>query len=440
MKIVILGGGATGMGVAAKLKRNDKNNEVIVIETENYVSLGACGLPYFVGNHFENKNNLFARSIEKFNESGIEVKINQKFLNADFDNKKIDLEDQTISYDKLVIATGSTNSVPNISGLDDIKWHKLTKLEDALELKEKCKDTDVKNILIVGAGFIGLELAENLSKLGKSITIVERDEELFSRLYDEEISQLLEQNLQRNKIELILNSSVSEFKKSNNNKVLANINQTEFEYDLVVLASGFKPNTKFFKDSKLKMDNKGAIIVDEFGATNIVDVYSGGDCCVIKNKITNELCYSPLATVASKQAKVIANNICNINSKFSGTIQSSIIRVFDDSAARAGITEKEAISMTMKIKTVFIKDKDHTNYLKGQKDIYLKLIMNEDTKELVGAQMLGDPNSILRFYCLVPLIWNKNKVDESLEQIDLPYAPPFSRTFDIIHIALSKLV
>ncbi|ASP28099.1 NADH oxidase [Spiroplasma corruscae] len=439
MKIVILGGGATGMGVAAKIKRLKKDYEVLVLETGNYVSLGACGLPYFVGNEFEDKKMLFARTIEKFNESGIDVILNSKISNINFENKKMLVNSKEIVYDKLVLATGADAFIPKIKGLENIEYHKLTKYEDAEKLKELSNSNNIKNVLIVGAGFIGMELAENLINIGKNVSIVELENQISSRLYDFEISELIKNNLEDNNIKLYLGNSVKEFI-SKESKILARLNSEEIECDLVVIASGFKPNTESLINSELELSSNNAIIVDKFGKTNIKDVYAGGDCCVIENIITKKYCYSPLATVASKQAKVIANNICDIKSKFNGTIQSSIIKLFDKGVARAGVTENEAKLNNLNIKTVFIKDKDHTHYLKGQKDIYIKLIMNKDDNVIIGGQMYGDKDSILRFYCIATLIWNKTKITESIEQIDLPYSPPFSKTYDIIHIALSKLL
>ncbi|QGS52391.1 CoA-disulfide reductase [Spiroplasma tabanidicola] len=439
MKIVILGGGATGMGVAAKVKRNDKNCEVLVIETGNYVSLGACGLPYYVGKNFDEPNMLFARTIEKFNESGIEIIINSKIKLIDLKNKKVVVNNKEITFDKLVIATGADAISPNIKGLNTIEHFKLTKFEDGLALRNIVEKKNINNILIVGSGFIGLELAENLKDLNKNVTMVEIEKDILSNLYDAEISELIKTTLEKNKINLMLNSFVNNFYKKEN-KVIANISDKEYEFDLVITATGFKPNTELLLNTGLNFYKNNAIIVDEFGKTNIEDVYAGGDCCAIMNKITNQFCYSPLATVASKQAKVIANNICKIESRFNGTIQSSIIRLFDKAIARCGLTVREANDLNIKTKVSYIKDKDHTHYLKGQSDVHLKLIMNEDTHELIGAQMFSHKDSILRFYSLATMVWSKIKVNEALEQIDLPYSPPFAKSFDIIHIAISKFI
>ncbi|AKU79572.1 CoA-disulfide reductase [Spiroplasma turonicum] len=439
MKILIIGGGASGMGAAAKIKRLNQNYEVTVLENGDYVSLGACGLPYYVGDEFQDSNNLFARTVEKFQETGIDIKLKTNIKKIDFNNKEVLTTDEIFKYDKLIISTGASASIPKIDGLNDIDFFKLTKFEDALSLKDTINKSEVKNILIIGAGFIGLEVAENLKNLGKKVTIIELDKRISSNIYDEEISNLIKENLISNDIDLINDNYVKKFKKLDN-KIIAEIKDGELSCDIVIVATGFKPNTDIFNDTELNLYKNNAIIVNEKGETNIKDVYAGGDCCVIKNRITNDYVYTPLATVASKQAKVIANNICNIESKFYGTIQSSIIKIFDKAIARAGLTTEMAEKNNIKTKVAFIKDKDHTNYLKGQKDIYLKLIMNIETNELIGAQMFADKNSILRFYSLSTLIWNKTKVNECLEQIDLPYAPPFSRSFDIIHIALSKLI
>ncbi|AUM62511.1 CoA-disulfide reductase [Spiroplasma monobiae] len=441
MKTLIIGGSATGMGVAAKLKRNDPSIEIAVIQDKDYVSLGACGLPYFVANNFENKNNLIARTKEEFEKNDIKIISNSKVDSIDFENKKAFHNGKAESYDKLVIAVGAKPIVPNIKGVDGENVFTLTTLEDGVMLKEKMNnDKDIKKVAIIGAGFIGLEMTETLKDLNKEVYLMEMESKVMKKAFDEEISNLIEEKLKEKNIKYFFGEQVIEIKLLNN-KVGSILLKSgnEIEVDAVLLSVGFQPNTSFLKGSGLEMNERGAIIVDQKGETNIEGVYSAGDCAISKNYINNEDIYSPLATVASKFSKVIADNIAGKENIYVGSIQSAILRMFDLEIARTGLTEQMAISNNIKVKSVFIKDKDHTNYTPNQKDLYLKLIMNDDTKEIIGAQMAGSNNSILRIYALAALIWQKAKVDYALEQIDLPYAPPFSRSVDIIHIALSKL-
>ncbi|QHX36511.1 CoA-disulfide reductase [Spiroplasma sp. BIUS-1] len=441
MKTLIIGGSATGMGVAARLRRNDPNMEITVIQDKDYVSLGACGLPYFVANNFDNKNNLIARTIEEFKNNEIKVISNSKVKSIDFKSKKAFYNDQFEQYDNLVIAVGAKPIVPNIKGVEADNVFTLTTLEDGVNLKEKMmNDKNINKVAIIGAGFIGLEMSETFSELNKEVYLLEMESKVMIKTFDEEISELLESKLKEKKINTLLGEQLVEIK-SKDNKVSSIVLKSgkEIEVDAVLLSVGFQPNTQFLKDSELEMNERGTIIVNFKGETNIENVYSAGDCAVSKSYIDNQDIYSPLATVASKFSKVIADNISGKENEYVGSIQSAILRLFDLEVARTGLTEKMAQDKNIKFKSVFIKDKDHTNYTPNQKDIYLKLIMNSETREIIGAQMAGSNNSVLRIYGLAALIWQKAKVNNSLEQIDLPYAPPFSRSVDIIHIALSKL-
>ncbi|WP_342275653.1 CoA-disulfide reductase [Spiroplasma endosymbiont of Cantharis lateralis] len=441
MKTLIIGGSATGMGVAARLKRNDPSIEITVIQEKDYVSLGACGLPYFVANNFEDKNILIARTKEEFEKTGIKIISNTKVDSVDFKNKKVFFNGQFEDYDNLVLAVGAKPIKPNVSGVDGENVFSLTTLEDGVLLKEKIINNDkIKKIVVVGAGFIGLEMTESLTELNKQVYLLEMESKVMKKAFDEEISNLIEEKLIDKKINTLLGEQLVEIKLKN--KKVSSIllkSGKEIKADAVLLSVGFQPNTLFLKNSELKMNDRGTIIVNQKGETNVKGVYAAGDCATSKDYINNEDIYSPLATVASKFAKVIADNISGKKAKFVGSIQSSMLRIFDLEIARAGITEQMALKNNMNIKSVFIKDKDHTNYTPNQKDLYLKLIINENTKEIVGAQMAGSNSSVLRIYALAALIWQKAKVNSDLEQIDLPYAPPFSRTVDIIHIALSKL-
>ncbi|WP_339021488.1 CoA-disulfide reductase [Spiroplasma endosymbiont of Atherix ibis] len=441
MRTIIIGGSATGMGVAARLKRNDQTCEITVIQDKDYVSLGACGLPYFVANNFEDKNNLIARTKEQFEKQGIKVISNSKVESIDFKDKKVFFNNEFENYDNLVIAVGAKPIVPNIKGVEGENVFTLTTLEDGVLLKEKMNnDKSIKKVAIIGAGFIGLEMTETFYELKKEIFLLEMETKVMKRTFDEEISNLIQEKLEEKNINNLFGEQLVEIKLKNNkvNSILLKSGK-EIKVDAVLLSVGFQPNTEFLKNSELKMNERGAIIINTKGETNIANVYSSGDCAISKNFVNNQEIYSPLATVASKFAKVIADNISGKENQYFGSIQSAMLRIFDLEIARTGLTEQMAIANKINVKSVFIKDKDHTNYTPNQKDLYLKLIINGDTKEIIGAQMAGSNNSILRIYALAVLIWQKAKVNSALEQIDLPYAPPFSRSVDIIHIALSKL-
>lgn len=439
MKVIIVGGSATGMGVAARLNRINPKAEIIVFQEKKYVSLGACGLPYFVANNFEDKNKLLARSIEEFEETGIKIVKNTQVHKIDFDKKEVYFDDKKENYDKLVISTGAYPYIPPIDGVGLQNIFTITTLEDGQNLKEVLNNKSIKSIAVMGAGFIGLEMCETLKALNKEVHLIELEDKILSKPFDEEFSQLIKEKLENQNVNLYLKKKVVEFKGDKTVSEIVFDDGCLIKVDAVILALGFKPNTEIFRKTKLNLADNNAIIVDEYGQTNITDVYSGGDAAISKHLLTGEQIYSPLATVASKMARVIADNITGKKTKFFGSIKSAALRIFDMGFARTGISESEANQKKINIKTVFIKDKDQTSYVAGQSDLYLKIIMNINSKELIGAQIAGSIKSIQRINTLVALIWSKIKVDTFLEQIDLIYAPPFAKTTDILHIALSKL-
>lgn len=441
MKVIIIGGSATGMGAAAKLRRNDPSAEIIVYQKSSYVSLGACGLPYVVSGEIQNQNDLLSRSITEFEKSGIKIVTDSMVEKIDFDKKIIYGNNFEDNYDKLVIATGAKPIMPQIPGINGECIYNLTSLEDGVNVRDMvAKNKAIKSIAVIGAGFIGIEVCVSLSKTNKQINLVEMQDSILAKAFDKEMVKPIEEDLKNNNINIFTSTQVSEIILSNNK--VAGIkfsNGKTIDVQAIIMAVGFQPNTSFLKDTNIEMNNNGVIQINSKCETNIKDVYSGGDCCSSKNRITNKNIYSPLATVASKVSKIIADNICGKNINFEGSIQSAMIKVFSKDAARCGLSESDAIAEGIECQTIIINDKNYPSYMPGQTDLSLKIIMNKKTRELIGAQIVGSDNSILRINGLVSLIWTKTKVDIALEQIDFPYAPPFSKTLDILHIALSKL-
>ncbi|QHX35675.1 NADH oxidase [Spiroplasma sp. TIUS-1] len=441
MKIIIIGGSAAGMGAAAKLKRNTPDAEVVVYQKSSYVSLGACGLPYVIDGKVENEKDLLSRSIAEFEKSGIQVFTNIEITKVDFDNKIVYANGVKDKYDKLIIATGARPIVPSIPGVDGEGVYSLTTLEDGVEVRDKiAKNNSIKSVAIIGGGFIGVETSVSLINMNKKVNLIEMQDTLLSKSFDQDMIHHIEDELKINGVQVYTSTQVSEILL--NDKKVCGVkfsNGKSIEVEAVILSIGFQPNTSFLKETKIKLMDNGAILVNTKCETNIKDVYSGGDCSSSKNYITGKDIYSPLATVASKMAKVIADNISNKNINYVGSIQSAMIKLFSKESARTGLTELQAKAEGIDYQTVLINDKNYPSYLKGQTDISLKLIMNKKSRELIGAQIIGSDNSILRINGIVSLIWAKTKVDSALEQIDMPYAPPFSRTQDILHIALSKL-
>lgn len=439
MKIIIIGGIAAGMSAAAKFRRLDKDAEIKVYEKTPIVSFGACGLPYFVGGFFDNENQMIARKPEKFKETGIDISVEHEVLSIDITDKKIMVKnlktDETFedSYDKLMIATGASAIIPPIKNFNIKNVHTLKSLEDGRILKEKMKDKDVKKVAIIGAGFIGLEAVEAAKEYGKEVSIFQLEDRILKEVFDKEVTDLLEEELKNKGVNLFLDSKVVELK--GDSKVTKVVTESEeVDADLVILATGVKPNTAFLKDTGIEMLKNGAIIVDKEGKTSIEDIYSAGDCATVTHLLKPEPAYIPLATVANKFGRVVGENLGGKGLEYEGSLGSACIKVLGMEAGRTGLTESEATNLGINYKTVFITDKNQTDYYPGQENIAIKLIYNGDTKVILGAQVVGKKDAVQRTNALAVAIYAK-LTTEQLGMMDFCYSPPFARTWDVLNRA-----
>ena len=439
MKVIIIGGIAAGMSAAAKLKRMSPNDEVIVYEKGDIVSFGACGLPYYAGGFFDDSNEMIARTAEEFRKTGINLFTNHEVLEVDFDNKKLRVKDliQNMiieeSYDKLMIASGASSIIPPIKGIDSENVLTLKSMDDGNKLRALMENENLKRVTVIGAGFIGVEAVEAAKKRGKEVTVVQLQDRILAEVFDEEITNLLEEEIRKHDVNLLLDETVMEITtagKATNIKT----NKREFETDIVIVATGFRPNTAFVKNEKLEMLKNGAIVVDKYGRTSIEDVYAAGDCATINSVITNKPIYVPLATGANKLGRIVGENLAGANNEFQGSLASSCIKVMDMEAARTGLSEKEVKALGFDYKTKFITDMNHTSYYPGQTKIYVKLIYDAHTKVIYGGQVVGYKDAVQRCNVIATCIFAKMTTAQ-LGMLDLSYAPPFSRTWDVLNVA-----
>lgn len=439
MKVIIIGGIAAGMSAAAKLKRMSPNDEVIVYEKGDIVSFGACGLPYYAGGFFDDSNEMIARTAEEFRKTGINLFTNHEVLEVDFDNKKLRVKDliQNMiieeSYDKLMISSGASSIIPPIKGIDSENVLTLKSMDDGNKLRALMENENLKRVTVIGAGFIGVEAVEAAKKRGKEVTVVQLQDRILAEVFDEEITNLLEEEIRKHDVNLLLDETVMEITtagKATNIKT----NKREFETDIVIVATGFRPNTAFVKNEKLEMLKNGAIVVDKYGRTSIEDVYAAGDCATINSVITNKPIYVPLATGANKLGRIVGENLAGANNEFQGSLASSCIKVMDMEAARTGLSEKEVKALGFDYKTKFITDMNHTSYYPGQTKIYVKLIYDAHTKVIYGGQVAGYKDAVQRCNVIATCIFAKMTTAQ-LGMLDLSYAPPFSRTWDVLNVA-----
>ena len=422
MKVIIIGGIAAGTSAAAKLRRIHKDAEIIMYEKSKIVSFGACGLPYFVGNFFNDSENMIARTPEAFIKSGVDVKLEHEAINIDFDNKKVTVKDiksnETFddSYDKLMIATGASSIIPPIKNLELENVYTLKSMDDGKMLKHLISDEKNKKIAIIGAGFIGLEAVEAAKHNNKEVSVFQLEDRILKDVFDKEITDLLEEELRSKGVDLYLNETVKELVGEDNRVKKVISSNREIEADIVIVATGVRPNTGFIKSDKLKMLKNGAIIVDEYGRTSIEDAYV------------------PLATGANKLGRIVGENIGGNDIAFQGSLSSSCIKVLDMEAGRTGITESKAEALGLNYKTTFISDMNQTSYYPGQNKIYIKLIYDADTKVILGGQVAGYKDAVQRVNVIAACIYGKLTTRE-LGMLDLCYAPPFARTWDALNVA-----
>lgn len=439
MKVIIIGGIAAGMSAAAKFKRLSPNDDVVVYEKGDIVSFGACGLPYYVGGFFDDSNEMIARTPEAFREAGVEIHTKHEVTNVDFSNKKVTVKNLNTnevleeSYDKLMIASGARAIIPPIKNIDLENVVTLKSMDDGNKLRELMSKEENKKIAIIGAGFIGLEAAEAAKHRGKEVTVIQLQDRVLQEVFDKDITDLLEEELRENGVNLLLSETVTEL--IGDGKVSkVKTNKREIEADIVILATGVKPNTDFLNCDEIKMIRNGAIVVDKYGRTSVEDVYAAGDCATINSLITDREIYIPLATGANKLGRIVGENLAGQNNSFQGSMASSCIKVMDMEAARTGLSEKEVLNLGFNYKTKFITDMNQTSYYPGRERIYVKLIYDAHTRVILGGQVAGYKDAVQRCNVLAACIYAK-MTTEQLGMLDLCYAPPFSRTWDVLNVA-----
>ena len=439
MKVIIIGGIAAGMSAAAKFKRLSPKDDVIVYEKGDIVSFGACGLPYYVGDFFDDSREMIARTPEEFRESGVEIHTKHEVIDVDFSSKKLKVKnlitDEILeeSYDKLMIASGARAIIPPIKNIDLENVVTLKSMDDGNKLRELMANDEYKKVAIIGAGFIGLEAVEAAKHRGKEVTVIQLQDRVLQEVFDKDITDLLEEELRDKGINLLLSETVTELI-GDGRVSKVKTDKREIEADIVILATGVRPNTDFLNPDEIKMIRNGAIVVDKYGRTSVEDVYSAGDCATINSLITDKEVYVPLATGANKLGRIVGENLAGQNNSFQGSLASSCIKVMNMEAARTGLSEKEVLDLGFNYKTKFITDMNQTSYYPGRERIYVKLIYDAHTKVILGGQVAGYKDAVQRCNVLAACIYAKMTTDQ-LGMLDLCYSPPFARTWDVLNVA-----
>ena len=443
MKTVIIGGVAGGATAAARLRRLDENMEIVMFDRGQYISYANCGLPYHIGNVIESREALLLQTPEGMKKKyNVEVRIKTEITGIDTGSKTVtalELEtgrEYSESYDKLIISTGSSPVKPPIEGIDASNIFTLWTVPQMDEIKEYIRANGAAKAAVVGGGFIGLEVAENLKELGLQVDVIEMQNQVMGPV-DPEMAQLIHENMHMNGIGLHLGRGVAKFsvKESEAYEIILD-NGEALTADLVIMSAGIKPNSAFAKAAGIEINSRGGIIVDNNFRTNIEDVYAIGDVIETEQFITGERTMIPLAGPANRQGRMVADIICGRDKHYKGTMGTSVAKIFDYTVAATGLNEKQLIAKGMKkdrdYHTVLINQNSHAGYYPGATNMTLKMAFGPDGK-IFGAQIVGQDGVDKRIDTLSAAVRNGGSVYD-LTELELAYAPPYSAAKDPVNM------
>jgi len=444
MKTIIIGGVAAGMSAASKIRRMRYDSEVVIYEKGGILSYGACGLPYFVGNEIVDENKMIIRTKQQFEKMGMGIHLYHEVISVNENEKTITVKDLTKGitfvdhYDNLLIASGASPIIPDWEGIGHPIVKTLSTIEDGRVIKSIIMNKDVKDVVIIGAGFIGVELVEAALGLEKKVTLIEYKNQILPHL-DKEMAYELEYELKKNGARIKCNERVEQLEEINSRQVYVHTDKNQYLADLVLVCIGVRPNTGFLDHSEIMRAKNGAVIITPEMKTNIKDVYAAGDCATVYHQVKKHSNnYIPLGTNANKQGKMAGAIICGEKASFTQALGTSMIKVCNMEGAKTGISEEEAILENFSYKTVTVSALNHASYYPNPQPIKIKLVIDEKTRTILGAQGVGYAGTALRINTFALAIHTKITVDE-MGWIDFGYAPPFSAVWDAMHVACNAM-
>ena len=440
MKVVIVGGVAGGATAAARIRRLNEQAEIVVFERSGYISYANCGLPYYIGGVIEDPEDLTLQTPESFyRRFRIHMKVRHEVIAIHPERKTVSVKNLETgevfeeSYDKLLLSPGAKPVWPNLPGMDSDKLFTLRTVEDTFRIKEFVVKEKPKSAVMVGGGFIGLEVAENLRELGMEVTIVQRPKQLMNP-FDADMASFIHSEVRKHGVKLALGQSVEGFAEADGGVNVLLKDSAPLHADMVVLAIGVTPESSLAKDAGLALGMKGSILVNDRMETSVPDIYAVGDAVQVKHYVTGEDALIALAGPANKQGRIAADNICGGDSRYLGSQGSSVIKIFDMTAATTGINETNARKSGLDVDTVILSPKSHAGYYPGGKVMTMKVVFEKETYRLLGAQIVGYEGVDKRIDVLATAIHAGLKATE-LKDLDLAYAPPYSSAKDPVNMA-----
>ena len=440
MKVIIVGGVAGGATAAARIRRLNEHAEITVFERSGYISYANCGLPYYIGDVITDPEELTLQTPESFfKRFRINMKIHHEVISIHPESKTVsvkNLENGEIfeeNYDKLILSPGAKPTQPRLPGVGIDKLFTLRTVEDTFRIKEYINKNHPKSAVLAGGGFIGLELAENLRELGMDVTIVQRPKQLMNP-FDPDMASMIHNEMRKHGIKLVLGYTVEGFKEKDNGVEVLLKDNPSLQADMVVLAIGVTPDTVLAKEAGLELGIKESIVVNDRMETSVPDIYAAGDAVQVKHYVTGNDALISLAGPANKQGRIIADNICGGDSRYLGSQGSSVIKVFDMTAATTGINETNAKKSGLEVDTVILSPMSHAGYYPGGKVMTMKVVFEKESYRLLGAQIIGYEGVDKRIDVLATAIHAGLKATQ-LKDLDLAYAPPYSSAKDPVNMA-----
>lgn len=440
MKIVIVGGVAGGATAAARIRRLDEQAEIIVFERSGYISYANCGLPYYIGDVISDPEELTLQTPESFfSRFRVFMKVHHEVTAIHPDKKCVSVKNletgETFEedYDKLILSPGARPARPKVSGTGSDKVFTLRTVEDTFFLKEYINKHHPRSAVLAGGGFISLELAENLRELGLEVTIVQRPRQLMNP-FDPDMAAFIHAEMRRHGVKLLLGRTVEGFGESTNGVDVFLKDEAPLHADMVVLAIGVTPDTHLAKEAGLKLGIKESIAVNDRMETSVPDIYAVGDAVQVNHYVTAQDTLISLAGPANRQGRIAADNICGIDSRYTGSQGSSIIKVFGMTAAVTGVNESNARKAGLRVDKVILSPMNHAGYYPGGKLMTMKVVFEKETFRLLGAQIVGYDGVDKRIDVLAAAIHAELKAT-GLKSLDLSYAPPYSSAKDPVNMA-----
>lgn len=437
MKVVIVGGVAGGASAAARLRRLDEKAEIVMLERGPYISFANCGLPYYIGGEIKKKSALTLQTPQSFKSRfNVDVRVNSEVTAIHTAEKTVTVRtaegEYEESYDKLILSPGAAPIVPPLPGVDNERVFTLRNIPDTEKIREYVEEEFPDSAVVIGGGYIGVEMAENLKKSGVETTIVELSDHLIAPL-DYDMACEVHQYARSQGLNLVLNNGVTAIEEKGG-KLCVKLSNGELETDMVILSVGVRPDTALAKDAGLALNARGAILTDAHMLTSNPDIYAVGDAVEITDFVTKQKGYIPLAGPANKQGRIAADNLCGIPSEYKQTQGSSVLKLFDMTIAMTGVNERTAKAAGLHYDRMYTYNQSHASYYPGGHGISMKVIYEKGTGRLLGAQLVGYDGVDKRCDVLAVAI-RAGLTASDLSELELCYAPPFGSAKDPVNYA-----